>query len=196
MTAFVEPLDIARVERGEAGEDAQYLFRMWRENKGLIVHDQRMTWISRRLMLFVPSTCKNDVPKSTFIGRQTVLRHYFPDATDTPQPPHCLPLDYRQRQAFGYCAANQREPWFDIQRTGDLLGENTPDLTLERLILKFHTKSGFERLFCLVKLVSENGQCGLSDPRYPQPSFPQQSGFRLSKQVRRRPSAGHVDMRV
>ncbi|TWI90279.1 hypothetical protein JM93_01259 [Roseibium hamelinense] len=191
MTAFVEPLNIARVERGEAGEEAQFLFRTWRENGGIIMPSSQMNYLSPKLMLFVPDQSQNDVPKTTFVGRQTTLRRFFPEAAEAAHPTRCLPIDYRQRQASGYSAAIAGEPWYDIQRTGDLLGRGAPDLTLERLILKFGTSAGFERLFCLIRVVTEHQRRDLSNPEHRQPCSQQRLGYRLAKLDRQTPNLSH-----
>jgi len=152
MNSFVEPLSIQQILEGYAGPDAQYLLRYWRENKGIISRDTTINQISRKLMLFEAVSSPGDVPPATFIGKQSTFRSYLSQSAT----PHSLPSSYRQKVSYGYEAAVNGEPWYDIQRTGTLMGEGTPDLVLERLILKFRTKSGFERIFCLMMKVDEN----------------------------------------
>lgn len=160
MVFFVEKLDLSRIESGEAGDGAQFMYRFWLRNEGHMNRDSGMTHLSRQLMLFQPEYIPGDVPPVGLIGKDTTFRRYIP----TTNEPTSLPLEYRSMMAPGYHAAIAGEPWFDIQRTGQMMGEGTPDLILERLILPFRTAAGFERLFCLLTLREEVSRSGRSDP--------------------------------
>lgn len=160
MDDFVEPLPLSRVESGMAGEEAQYLLRFWHQNEGYMQLDSGMNWISRKLMMFLPEHIVDDVPPATMIGKESTFKRYFPE-TDRPT---ALPKDYRRSVAHGYHAAIHREPWYDIQRTGLRMGPGTPDLVLERLILPFWSKGGFDRVFCLMTLVEDCAGSRQSDP--------------------------------
>lgn len=162
MDTFVEKLPLSHIESGLAGEDARYLYNYWRRNNGIIEQDSGLTEISKRLMLFRPKLVLDDVPPSTLIGKDTTFRKYFPARNEAAE----FPQAYRRKIAHGYHAALENEPWFDVQKTGSLMGEGTPDLILERLILKFRTSGGFERLFCLMTLVEDISRSRLSDPTH------------------------------
>lgn len=153
MQAFVERQDIRLVEDGLAGDEAQFLFRTWRENKGVIVRNRGMSQLSTRLLLLKPHAKSGDVPPVTFMGKDSTFRRFFPQAAFSERPPTSfLPRAYKQGVADGYHAVLQGDVWYDTQRTGTLLGDGVPDLTLDRLILSFRTEAGFERLFCLMTL--------------------------------------------
>lgn len=154
--AFIEPVPIAHVDNGLAGDLAQFLFRLWRRNKGIILADRDLTRISSQLLLTLPDATPGDVPHVTFIGNQSSFVKFFPQALDAEayaSPAECLPRDYRSGIAEGYRWALNGEPSFDIQRTGFILGEGVPDMTLQRLLLRFETRSGFARIFSLVTLL-------------------------------------------
>ncbi len=160
MDTFVEQLPLSRVEAGNAGEEAQYMLKFWRRQNGFMARDSGMNQVSKKLMLFRPELIREDVPPATLIGRDTTFRKYFPFR----EQPTELPLSYRQWIAHGYHAAIAGEPWYDIQRTGSMMGDDTPDLVLERLILQFKTAGGFDRLFCLMMLREELPGSGRLDP--------------------------------
>lgn len=162
MDTFVEPLPLSNIERGLAGEEARYLYDFWRQNNGIMEDDPGVTRLAPKLMLFRPMFVARDVPPSTLIGRDTTFRKYFPTRSEAAE----FPEAYRRKIAHGYHAALDNEPWFDVQKTGSLMGEGTPDLILERLILKFRTRGGFERLFCLMTLVEDISRSRLSDPSH------------------------------
>jgi len=156
VDAFIEPQPIAQVDSGLAGDLAQCLYRTWRRNRGVIFADQDLTRLSSWLLLTLPNATPGDVPHVTFIGNQSAFVKFFPHAQDVnvyTSPAECLPRDYRQGIAEGYRWAFDGEPSFDIQRTGRLLGDGVPDMTLQRLLLRFETKSGFVRIFSLVTLL-------------------------------------------
>lgn len=161
MTSFLERHSLSRVEAGAAGDEAQFLYSYWRRNEGFIDQDSGLTYLSRKLMLFRPQLIAGDVPPVTMIGADTTFRRYLPPADE----PTSLPKAYRSQCAPGYHAAIAGEPWYDIQRTGTMMGAGTPDLILERLILPFRTRGGFERLFCLLTLVEDFSRSGRSDPK-------------------------------
>lgn len=151
--AFIEPLPISHVESGLAGDMAQFLFRTWVRNRGVVIADRELTRLSPWLLLTLPDTPAGDVPHVTFIGNQSSFVKFFPQALDAGayrSPADCLPRDYRQGVAEAYHWASEGEPCFDVQRTGYILGEGLPDMTLQRLLLRFETKSGFARIFSLV----------------------------------------------
>lgn len=151
--AFIEPLPISQVENGLAGEAAQFLFRFWRDNHGLAVPDETVTRLSPLLMLTLANAEPGDVPHVTFVGSQSNFKKYFPNSVDKDlhkSPGDCFPMAYRRAISEAHHWAFQGEPSFDIQRTGSLMGENVPDMTLQRLVLRFETRSGFARLFSLV----------------------------------------------
>lgn len=192
MVPYVEPLDLAHVESGMAGEAAQYLFRMWRENNGILVQDQRLNRLSPQLMTLKPEALPGDVPEISFLGGDTPFRRYFPEAgSEDSQPTSLLPEGYRSGIAQGYHAAIAGEPWYDLQRTGGALGEGKPDLLLERLILRFRTNGGYERLFCLT---TERRSCGRSiqsDRRRHLLNFQRKSGWHPAYQAAAVPSEWH-----
>jgi len=192
VDTFVEPLPLSRVETGEAGEEARFMLRFWKENNGIITRDKSMTWLSRQLMMFLPEFVQDDVPPSTFIGKDTTFRRYFPNREAAAE----LPKSYRSKVARGYHAAVAKEPWYDIQRTGALMGPGTPDLVLERLILNFRTPAGFERVFCLMRLVEDCTRSGLSDPERHPVRFRQETGHCRSGWAHRMPSAPHSHVAV
>jgi len=154
--AFIEPLPIAHVENGLAGDMAQHLFRTWHRNRGVVFSGSDLVRLCPWLILTLPFAAPGDVPHVTFIGSQSSFVKFFPQAQDVdafPSPGDCLPLEYRQGVAEGYQLAFEGEPCFDVQRTGHILGEGLPDMTLQRLLLRFETKTGFARVFSLVTLL-------------------------------------------
>ncbi|MCK7614676.1 hypothetical protein [Roseibium sediminicola] len=154
--AFIEPMPIAHVESGLAGDMAQFLFRTWIRNRGVVMPDRELTRLSPWLLLTLPDAPAGDVPHVTFIGNQSSFVKFFPQSIDMDayrSPADCLPKDYRQGVAEAYHWAFEGEPCFDIQRTGYILGEGLPDMTLQRLLLRFETKTGLARVFSLVTLL-------------------------------------------
>jgi hypothetical protein len=154
--AFVEPQPIAHVASGLAGDAAQFLYKTWLRNRGVVFADRELTRLCPFLLLTLPEAAPGDVPHITFVGTQSALVKFFPQTLDAEgygSPAECLPQDYRQGVSEGYQWASNGEPSFDIQRTGFLLGEGVPDMTLQRLLLRFETKSGFARIFALVTLL-------------------------------------------
>ena len=180
MASFVEQLSLRHVESGLAGDDAQYLLRYWRENDGIISQDKGLTEISKRLMMFQPVLRSGDVPPATFIGKDSTFRTYLSHDL----MPYSLPKAYRRQVSKGYEAAFHNEPWYDVQRTGDLMGPGTPDLVLERLVLKFRTRVGLERIFCLLTKLDGHLEFDLSDRGRHPGHFPQAPDFRQLEQVR------------
>ncbi len=173
---FVEQLPLTHIESGLAGEKAQFLFKTWRENRGLMIRDSRMTKLSPWLLLTLPEAGELDVPNVTFAGRQTTLQRFFPHALDSEtdkNPSLFLPQAYRRGVADGYQHAIAGEPRLDIQRTGDRLGAGVPDMTLQRLLVKFETEAGFVRIFCLMELLAVHGQCGRLDHTHHPRNFQQ-----------------------
>lgn len=151
---YVKTLPIDNVESGLAGTEEKFLFQLWRSNKGLIHTDSRLTRLSSKCLLTLPEADPGKVPQVTFAGRQSVFRKIFPNAITNDKPVvACLPDHYLEAAAEGYHIAFTGEPSFDIQRTGPLLGPSVPDMTLQRLVLKFRTATGFERVFSLIKLL-------------------------------------------
>ncbi len=187
VDCFVEPLPLSHIESGAAGDEARYLYRYWREHKGVVKQDKGLTRLSRKLMLFRPKLVEGDVPPSTMIGKDTTFRRFFPATVAAYE----LPAKYRTRVADGYHKAINGEPAFDIQRTGSLMGEGTPDLVLERLILRFETPGGFVRLFCLMTLLEEISQYGLSDLEHRLSRSRQGTGRCRSEQVHLPATAPH-----
>lgn len=184
MAPFVEPLDLADIETGAAGREAQYLFRMWREHEGLLIQDERLTMLASRLMTLRPNADAGDVPAISFLGKNTPFRKYFPEADSGGlQPTSLLPSSYKQSIAHGYHAAINGEPWYDLQRTGSALGEDKPDLLIDRFILKFRTHAGFERLFCLTTERHSCERSSQSNRRYHQLSFQQKSDWHPAYQA-------------
>jgi len=154
--AFIEPLPIAHVESGLAGDMAQFLFQTWVRNKGVVISDRELTRLSPWLLLTLTDAQPGEAPYVTFIGNQSSFVKFFSQALDSDtyaSPADCLPQSYRQGVAEAYHSAFEGEPCFDIQRTGAILGEGLPDMTLQRLLLRFETKSGFARVFSLVTLL-------------------------------------------
>jgi len=151
--AFIEPLPISEVENGVAGAAARFLFRFWRENRGIVVPDSSLTRLSPLMLLTLAEAEPGDVPHVTFIGSQSNFRKYFPGAVEkdgVSSAGDCFPMAYRRAISEAHHWAFQGEPSFDIQRTGNMLGDSFPDMTLQRLLLRFETKCGFARLFSLV----------------------------------------------
>lgn len=184
MDPYVDRLSLKDVETGAAGREAQYLFRMWRENNGLLIQDEKLTRLSPQLMTLRTSARPDDVPQIAFLGRQTPFRRYFPEADlcET-QPTALLPDGYRRGISEGYHAAIENEPWYDIQRTAGALGEGKPDLLLERLILRFRTAAGFSELFCLITERRCFQRSTLSDRRYHLLNFQRKLGWHPAYQA-------------
>ncbi|WP_420414385.1 hypothetical protein [Roseibium sp.] len=151
---FVKSLPVENVESGLAGTEEKFLFQLWRSDKGLIHSDSRLTRLSSKCILTLPEADPGKVPHVTFAGRQSVFRKIFPNAISNDKPVLAnLPDHYLEAAAEAYHVAFAGEPSFDIQRTGPLLGPSVPDMTLQRLVLKFRTATGFERVFSLIKLL-------------------------------------------
>ncbi len=192
MAPYVEPLDLADIETGAAGLEAQYLFRTWRENEGLLIQDERLTKLASRLMTLRPTAEAGDVPPISFLGKETPFRKYFPEADSGGlQPTSLLPASYKKSIAHGYHAAINGEPWYDLQRTGSALGEDKPDLLIDRFILLFRTNAGFERLFCLTTERHSCERSTQSNRRYHQLSFRQKSSWHPAYQAKAVPSELH-----
>lgn len=192
--AFVEPLSFSLIENGLAGEKTQFLFRTWRDNEGIIAQDSQMTRLSQYLLMTLPSAEPGDVPPLTFAGKQSTFRRFFPHALEpeTPRPPTSfLPSVYRQGVADAYQIVMNGEPWFDIQRTGNRLGDGIPDMTLQRLLVKFRTSAGFTRIFCLMTLLEVHSRSYQSDRTHHQPSSQQKSDWHPAYQARVQPSSMH-----
>lgn len=196
MTAFVEPLPLSCVEQGAAGEEARYMLAHWRETGGMMIPDERMARISTKLLLMPAAAQPGDVPQLTFIGRDTTFRRFFPEVEDSSRPVSVLPADYRSRVAVGYQAAIAGEPVFDVQRTGNLLGPGRPDLLMERLILKFRTRAGLERLYCLMMLRELRKPAGQLDRTHRRPSSRQGSGWGPVSLAMTRSTAEHESARA
>lgn len=192
--AFVEPLPFSLIENGLAGEKTQFLFETWRENRGLMAQDSRMTQLSPWLLLTQPTAVPGDVPQLTFIGKNSTFRRFFPQALEpeVPRPPTSfLPQDYRKGVAEAYQIVMAGEPWFDVQRTGDRLGDGVPDMTLQRLLVKFRTKAGFNRIFCLMTLLEVHSRSFRSDRTRHRQYSQQGSGWHPAYQAAARPSLAH-----
>lgn len=167
--SFVEKQPITHVESGLAGEKAQFLLKAWREKRGLMVRDCQMTQLSPWLLLTLPVASDHDVPTVTFAGVQTTFRQFFPKAFEPgagKNPSRFLPKTYRKGVSAGYREAIEGEPRFDIQRTGSRLGDGMPDMTLQRLLLRFETQTGFARIFCLVQVLAVHKQDCQSEFRH------------------------------
>lgn len=192
MQAFVERLNIGNVENGFAGDEAQFLFRTWRENDGFIVRNRGMSELSTKLLLLKPQAKSGDVPPVVFMGKNTTFRRFFPQAAFSERPPTSfLPREYRQGVAEGYHAVLQGEVWYDTQRTGTLLGDGVPDLTLDRLILNFRTETGSRRLFCLMTLQEVHQQFVQSDRKHRRRNFPPELSSHPAYQARAQPTGSH-----
>ncbi len=192
--AFVEPLSFSLIENGLAGEKTQFLFRTWRDNEGIIAQDSQMTRLSQYLLMTLPSAEPGDVPPLTFAGKHSTFRRFFPHALEpeTPRPPTSfLPSVYRQGVADAYQIVMNGEPWFDIQRTGNRLGDGIPDMTLQRLLVKFRTSAGFTRIFCLMTLLEVHSRSYQSDRTHHQQSSQQKSDWHPAYQARVQPSSMH-----
>lgn len=190
METYVEPLNLSAIEAGAAGDTARYLFRMWRENEGVLVQDDKLTLISPQLMTLTPQAEEGDVPQISFLGRLTPFRKYFPEADSSGmQPTTLLPESYRNSVAHGYQVAINGEPWYDLQRTGEALGANRPDIMIERLILKFRTNAGFERLFCLTTERRSFERSALSGRRYHLLNFQRKLSWHPAYQAAAAPTA-------
>lgn len=191
---FVEPLPLSNVENGLAGERAQFLLDTWKENSGIMIRDSRMTKLSPWLLLTLPTAEPGEVPKITFAGNRTTFRRFFPEALDpeTPKPATSfLPKAYRAGVATAYHTAFSGTPWLDVQRTGDRLGPAVPDMTLQRLLVKFETRAGIARIFCLMELLEVHEQRDLSDrTRHPRYCL-QKSSWHPAYQALARPMSAH-----
>lgn len=191
---FVEPLPLSNVESGLAGERAQFLLNTWKENRGVMIRDSRMTKLSPWLLLTLPSANPGDVPTITFAGKETTFRRFFPHALDPEaQKPATsfLPQVYRKGVADGYQTVFKGDPWLDIQRTGNRLGAGVPDMTLQRLLVRFETRSGIVRIFCLMELLEIHERRDLSDRTHHQRYCRQKSDWHPAYQAAARPSAMH-----
>jgi hypothetical protein len=192
--AFVEPLPFSLIENGLAGDKTQFLFRAWRNNEGIIAQDSQMTRLSQYLLMTLPSAEPGDVPLLTFAGKHSTFRRFFPHALEpeTPRPPTSfLPSVYRQGVADAYQIVMDGDPWFDIQRTGNRLGDGVPDMTLQRLLVKFRTSAGFTRIFCLMTLLEVHSRSYQSDRTHHQLSSQQKSDWHPAYQARVHPSSMH-----
>ncbi|WP_417670730.1 hypothetical protein [Roseibium sp.] len=163
MDCFVEPLSLSDIEAGTAGDEAQFLLRFWHRNEGFMTRDSSMSYLSRKLIMTRPTASETDVPEITFLGKDSTFRRFVPESMRSQNPTRLLPADYRATVAQGYQEALAGAPWYDVQRTGSLLGDGRPDLTLERLILPFKTGTGLKRLFCLMMLRDLRQQSDQSD---------------------------------
>ena len=152
---YVNNLPLQNVESGLAGQEEKYLFDLWRANRGLIrTNNDRLTRLSSKCILTLPEADPGKVPHVTFAGRNSVFRKVFPNAISNDKPVLAqLPAHYLSAAAEAYHVALAGEASFDIQRTGATLGYCVPDMTLQRLVLKFRTAAGFERVFSLIRLL-------------------------------------------
>jgi hypothetical protein len=192
--AFVEPLPFSLIENGLAGEKTQFLFRVWRDNEGIIAQDSGMTQLSQYLLMTLPSAEPGDVPPLTFAGKNSTFRRFFPHALEpeTPRPPTSfLPSVYRKGVADAYQVVMDGDPWFDMQRTGNRLGDGVPDMTLQRLLVKFRTSAGFTRIFCLMTLLEVHSRSYQSDRTHRQLNSQQKSDWHPAYQARVQPSSMH-----
>lgn len=165
-SAFAEPVSIANLENGMAGDMEQFLFRIWRQNHGLIEQNTPLSRLSPYLLMTEAYAEEGDVPQVTFAGHKSTFRRFFPDALENriiKSPTSHLPEEYRESVADAYPVAFANEPWIDIQRTGRKLGEGVPDMTLQRLLLKFRSGEDHERVFCLIRLLATHRQYDQSD---------------------------------
>ena len=151
---FIKPMPIEAVESGLAGDEEKYLFNLWHENKGVIQNDDRLTKLSSKFILTLPEADAGKVPELTFAGRDSTFRRMFPAAIANNRPVvDVLPEKYVAAATDAYHMAIAGEPSFDIQRTGPLLGPKVPNITQQRLVLKFKSSSGFERVFSLIRVL-------------------------------------------
>ncbi|CTQ53592.1 hypothetical protein LP7551_02117 [Roseibium album] len=190
-SAFAEPLSLANVENGLAGDMEQFLFRTWRENKGIIDRNSPLSRLSPYLLMTEAHADPGDVPQVTFAGHKSTFRRFFPDALENRSvnpPTSFLPEEYRESVADAYPVAFSGEPWFDFQRTGRRLGDNVPDMTLQRLLLKFRTAGGHERVFCLIKLLETHRQFDQSGRTHHRRNFRQISSWRPRSSAKGHPS--------
>ena len=156
-SAFVEPLSLGMVENGLAGEREQFLFKTWRRSRGVIDSGTQLSQLAPYLLMTKADAAPGDVPQVTFAGHRSTFRRFFPLALenrDVRPATSYLPREYRQGVAEAYPVAFAGQAWFDFQRTGRRLGDNVPDMTLQRLLLKFTTPGGHERVFCLIRLLA------------------------------------------
>ncbi|WP_428524065.1 hypothetical protein [Roseibium sp.] len=151
---FIKQMPIETVESGLAGEEEKFLFNLWHENKGVIENDDRLTRLSSKFILTLPEADAGKVPELTFAGRDSTFRRMFPTAITNNRPVvDVLPEKYVAAATDAYHMAIAGEPSFDIQRTGPLLGPKVPNITQQRLVLKFKSSSGFERVFSLIRVL-------------------------------------------
>ncbi|MFP3670795.1 hypothetical protein SB717_37560, partial [Priestia sp. SIMBA_032] len=77
---------------------AQFLYRSWYQNRGVICSDRELTRVSPWLILTLPDAAPAEVPHVTFIGNQSSFVKFFPQALDADtftSPTDCLPQAYR-----------------------------------------------------------------------------------------------------
>ena len=190
-SAFVEPLSLAMVENGLAGDMEQFLYKTWRENNGIIARETPLSRLSPYLLMTAVHAETGDVPQVTFAGHKSTFRRFFPEALENREvksPISYLPEEYRRGVADAYPVAFAGEPWFDFQRTGRRLGDGVPDMTLQRLLLKFTTAGGHERVFCLIKLLATHQRSGRSDRTRRLRSYQRISGWRPGSRAKALPS--------
>lgn len=162
---YVNSLPIENVESGLAGQEEKFLFQLWHANKGQIQMSDQLTRLSAKCILTLPEADPGKVPHVTFAGRNSVFRKVFPNAISNDKPVIAeLPAHYREAAADAYHMAFAGEPSFDIQRTGPMLGGAVPDMTLQRLVLKFRTTTGFERVFSLIRILRVHRAAAASQP--------------------------------
>lgn len=157
----VAPLPLRHLETGLCGEEESYLFNLWRKSNGTLEGSSRLTGLSMKMHLTLPDAEPGKVPRITFIGQDTTLRKLLPCSETRKRPVHqCFPKKYKTCVAKGYHCAFQGEPVLDVQRTGPMLDGEYPDITLQRLLLKFTTAGGFERVFALTRLLQVHDSPG------------------------------------
>lgn len=144
MSAFVERNIVDLIDRGCADETAQFLFRTWRENKGMMPPSSAFIEISPFLVIFDDNCSQGDSPDILFYGDQTLFSHRYPEAEDFEEanPKQLLNEDYRHLVCAGYQDALNGDPIFETIGTGSLLGPAKPEIIYDRLVLRFRKKVG------------------------------------------------------
>lgn len=151
MTPFVERQNLSLIDTGAADASAQFLLRMWIDNKGIVVPGRQLNALSPSLILMHDTAAPGDSPEMMFFGAKTLFSKYYPESEDYAEsnPKQLLATKFRSLVSEGYQTAINGEPHYDIIGTGALLGSNRPEVIYERLVLPFNTKKGFRNLFCL-----------------------------------------------
>lgn len=144
MSAFVERGNVSLIERGGADDTAQFLYRIWLENKGMMPPSSELMKVSPFLVIFDDYCSSSDSPDILFYGSQTLFSDRYPEAEecDEANPKQLLNEDYRHLVCAGYQDALGGEPVFETVGTGGLLGPRKPEIIYDRVVLRFRKKVG------------------------------------------------------